>query len=709
MSNPEKRTGPEKRPESLSDHLRHSLSFDKDERDKPDFRETDLGSPVSPLRSRGSGLTATTATTTTTTTTTTSSSSSSSGSVSGRMAPPVPVNKKSSDSHHSAESSPTGARGGAAGGSSRPSHRRTHSGGSQSSYSFSSGVGGGSASVTSPQAPVHLPAGNICPLGGVLRTGMASPPVKTDIVGSGRGQYGHGSIMRAGTSKFHGKTNAPTPPTNSRGTGAATGRGGSGLSSSGRDDPEELKQLGNDNFKRGNYREALKLYDRAIAISPSNAPYHYNRAAALIGLKRFGEAVRECEEAIRLDPRYLKAHQRLGSLLLSLGQVEDARKHLCVPGQQTDAAELLKLQAVEKHLAKCTNARRDNDWNSTFREAEAAMAAGADKCPQLMACQAEALLKLRKLHDPDTYISSISNLHTLDSTNSQSKFFGINSEAYLFLVRAKIELAMGRFENAITAAEQANQIDARNVEVSVLLGVVKAVSKSRKRGNDLFKSERYTEASSAYGEGLSRDPSNSVLYCNRAACFDKLCQYERAVEDCDQALLYQPNYIKALLRRARSNCKLERWAEAVRDYEVVRRTHPNDKEIAESLFQAQLALKKSRGEDVSNAKFGGEVELVSGLKHFRAEIASPAASVVHFLSSSNKECQQISPVLDKLCAKYPSINFLKVDAEKNPEIADAENVRIRPTIKIYKKGNMVKEIVCPSPEVLESFVKADSI
>lgn len=43
--------------------------------------------------------------------------------------------------------------------------------------------------------------------------------------------------------------------------------------------------------------------------------------------------------------------------------------------------------------------------------------------------------------------------------------------------------------------------------------------------------------------------------------------------------------------------------------------------------------------------------------------------------------------------------------EETPAVAVAENVRIVPTFKIYKKGSRVKEMVCPSPEVLESSVR----
>ena len=68
--------------------------------------------------------------------------------------------------------------------------------------------------------------------------------------------------------------------------------------------------------------------------------------------------------------------------------------------------------------------------------------------------------------------------------------------------------------------------------------------------------------------------------------------------------------------------QLERWAEVVKDYEALKRELPGDNEVAESLRQAQLALKKSRGERY-DARWGVEVEEVSALDKFKAAIASP--------------------------------------------------------------------------------------
>ncbi|KAJ8899526.1 hypothetical protein K2173_018500 [Erythroxylum novogranatense] len=679
--------------DSLTDQLRDS--FISLEANKPDFRELNLGSPVSPLRTRAPAAIAAA---------TTSSSSSSSGSVSatrnnGHLATPQKANNShSGELSNSTETSPatkipkTG---------NCRSDPFIHSGGCGQISSSAT-----QSSVNSPAAHNVLPTGNICPSGKMLKAGlgMTHRSSKSDVLGSGTGNYGHGSIMRGGgVTKCDSSVSVVSGNSNVRGGNVSGGFRSSSV------DPEELKRAGNELYKKGNFGEALGLYDRAISVAPNNAAYRSNRAAALIGLGKVAEAVKECEEAVRLDPNYWRAHHRLGSSLIRLGQVENARRHLYFPGQHPDPFELQKLQLVEKHLANCSDARKMNDWRSVLREVDATIAAGADYCPPLFICRGEALLKLHQLEDAESCLSNILTLESHAKACYQTQFFGMLSEAYPFLVRAQIDMALGRFENAVTAAEKAGQIDPVNVEVAVLLNNVRLVARARIRGNDLFKSERFTEACSAYGEGLRLDPSNSVLYCNRAACWFKLGLWERSLDDCNQALRIQPNYVKALLRRAASNSKLDRWADAVRDYEILRRELPDDNDVAESLFHSQVSLKKSRGEEVYNLKFGGEVEEVSGIEQFRAALSSPGISVVHFKSSANLHCNQISPFVDTLCGRYPSINFLKVDVDENPVIANLQNVRIVPTFKIYKNGGRVKEIVCPSREMLEHSVKHYSL
>jgi tetratricopeptide (TPR) repeat protein len=92
--------------------------------------------------------------------------------------------------------------------------------------------------------------------------------------------------------------------------------------------------------------------------------------------------------------------------------------------------------------------------------------------------------------------------------------------------------------------------------VVTMLNKVKAVASARSLGNELFNSGIFSEACLAYGEGLKQHPTNKVLYANRAACWFKLGQWEKSVEDCNRALKIHPNYAKALLRRAASYGKV---------------------------------------------------------------------------------------------------------------------------------------------------------
>jgi len=388
-----------------------------------------------------------------------------------------------------------------------------------------------------------------------------------------------------------------------------------------------------------------------------------------------------------------------------LGHIEDALKHLSLAAPQPDLLELHKLQTVEKHLGRCLDARKAGDWKSALRESDAAIAAGADSSALLLAARAEALLWLNLLDEADLAISSASKLDYSSSCSSDTKFCGFLGYAYLFYVHAQVDMALGRFDHAVSSIDKARIIDPGNSEVVTMHNKVKSVARARSLGNELFNSGKFSEACLAYGEGLKQHPVNKVLYCNRAACRFKLGQWEKSIEDCNEALKIHPNYTKALLRRAASYGKMERWAESVKDYEVLRKELPSDTEVAEAYFHAQVALKSSRGEEVSNMKFGGEVEAITGMEQFKMATSLPGVSVVHFMTPSNQQCCKISPFVNTLCTRYPSVNFLKVDVNDSPAVARAENVRTIPTFKIYKNGMKVKEMICPSQQLLEYSVR----
>jgi hypothetical protein len=292
--------------DSLTTQFRDSLGCDQN---KPDFRELDLGSPVSPLTTRGSVVNGAAGAATS------SCSSSSSGSVSGKNNnTQLAKRSETRPNNHSGELSalsetspiaPDSLRSVKTTPKSQPGHRRSVSAGHPLIYSGSNnGCGNGATSASSNSTTNVLPSGNIFPPGKILKAATAPRNAisRTDVLGSGTGNYGHGSIIRGGA--------------NVTGNIQFAGEAVMVKRAMASTDPEEVKKAGNELYRRGHFVEALSLYDRAVFLSSENAAYRSNRAAALTALGRLGEAVRECEEAVRLEPDYGRAHQRLASLYL---------------------------------------------------------------------------------------------------------------------------------------------------------------------------------------------------------------------------------------------------------------------------------------------------------------------------------------------------------------------------------------------------------
>ncbi|XP_026434587.1 inactive TPR repeat-containing thioredoxin TTL3-like isoform X1 [Papaver somniferum] len=473
-------------------------------------------------------------------------------------------------------------------------------------------------------------------------------------------------------------------------------------------DPETLKAMGNEEYKQGNFAEALAFYDRAIGLDPDMASYRSNKSAALTGLGRLLEAVFECREAIKIDPTYRRAHYRLATLCLRLGEAEKSLYHYKQSGHEADPSDISKAKNLQIYLSKCTEARKLRDWQTVIKESSSAISSGADSALQVFALKAESLLKLHRHEDADAELSKAPRFGIDDCT----KFFGPVGNANLLVTRAQVDVALGRFEEAVATAQRAAQLDSTNKDVNSTLRKAQALASARSNGNELFKASKFLDACVAYSEGLEQDFFNSVLLCNRAACRSKLGQFEKAVEDCSKALNVRPSYSKARLRRADCNAKLGRWEASAQDYEILRNKMPSDEEVARGLLEAQAHLKKSHSEQrqtqpdghhSKNAKSDSNLAVVKDADHFRHFVTSPGISVVLFCNKSSD--QKALVLMEQLSKRNQSLSFIKVEVEEHPILAKSEGVNSIPVFRMYKNGSRIKEIPRTSLELLESTVK----
>ena len=79
---------------------------------------------------------------------------------------------------------------------------------------------------------------------------------------------------------------------------------------------KQMKEEGNLAFKTSDWKKAHELYSQALQIDPhnkaTNAKLYFNRATVDAKLRNYQDSVADCNEAIKLDEKYLKAFLRRG-------------------------------------------------------------------------------------------------------------------------------------------------------------------------------------------------------------------------------------------------------------------------------------------------------------------------------------------------------------------------------------------------------------
>lgn len=79
-------------------------------------------------------------------------------------------------------------------------------------------------------------------------------------------------------------------------------------------------------YKTGNYQEAIKDFDQAIALNPKNADAYYNRGLTYNSLKQYTQALKDYTRAIQLNPGNALVYFNRGVNYSALQQYDQALK-----------------------------------------------------------------------------------------------------------------------------------------------------------------------------------------------------------------------------------------------------------------------------------------------------------------------------------------------------------------------------------------------
>ncbi|XP_003961244.1 dnaJ homolog subfamily C member 7-like [Takifugu rubripes] len=353
---------------------------------------------------------------------------------------------------------------------------------------------------------------------------------------------------------------------------------------------EVFKEQGNVFYSQKAYSDAFNCYTKAIDAWPKNASYYGNRAATLMMLSRFREALEDSQQAVRLDDFFMKGHLREGKCHLSLGNAKAAsrcfKKVLELEPSNREAKQENKTAENLMELEKMANfGFEKRDFRKVVFCMDRALAV-ASACHRFKIFKAECLALLGRYPEAQSVASDILRL---DSTNADALY-----------VRGLCLYYEDCIDKAVQFFIQALRMAPDHEKARLACRNAKALKAKKDEGNQAFKKFNFEAAYQLYTEALAIDPNNiktnAKLYCNRATAGAKLNKVNQTIEDCTNAIKLDDTYIKAYLRRAQSYMDTEQYEEAVRDYEKVYQTEKTS-EHKHLLKTAQLELKKSKRKD----------------------------------------------------------------------------------------------------------------
>jgi len=108
-------------------------------------------------------------------------------------------------------------------------------------------------------------------------------------------------------------------------------------------------------------------------------------------------------------------------------------------------------------------------------------------------------------------------------------------------------------------------------------------ARAKDEGNEFFKNAKFPEAVERYTEAIKRDPTNHMLYTNRATAYTKLGAQAEALKDCDKCIELCPSFIKAYIKKGNVYFNMKQYQKCIEVYEQAFSHDPENAEVKEAM------------------------------------------------------------------------------------------------------------------------------
>ncbi|KAL0211578.1 hypothetical protein RCL1_005204 [Eukaryota sp. TZLM3-RCL] len=363
----------------------------------------------------------------------------------------------------------------------------------------------------------------------------------------------------------------------------------------------QLKQAGNQFFKSGNFSEAINVFSQALTQNPPpefHIVFLSNRAAALYNLKNYEAAIMDSVTVVQnfpsAEPAMLaKNFFRIIESNFHLCRTNDARVWLThaqsVAHTYGDKISSLTttLTKLEKALATCSEAV------STFNGKDLADAVSDLNliCPNSWECFYYGIHSKLLSKEIQPAVSEVNKFLSSSPNHSSA----------LFLL-AQCQWTLGNIDKTRETIRNILSIDPDHGESKNFLKAIKSLISIKDAAGAAYSANDHVQALTLYTEFLDKSKVfspyshlRSIVYCNRAAVYMKQERYEEALNDSSAALDINPDYTKALYRKAQCELQTGDYQSAVFTFERLVNIEPSNRSYQQELNTAKrMAMGKKK-------------------------------------------------------------------------------------------------------------------
>lgn len=349
----------------------------------------------------------------------------------------------------------------------------------------------------------------------------------------------------------------------------------------------KLRSLGEEALMSRKYSDAISYYTQACQLEPQNAVNFYKLFRVHSRMKKTEEALKDLNNAVDLDPENKEYRKHRASLLVSVGQCDQATLDYDILGDFVDGNTAQKAYRCAHYIKLATDAYLKEEWKEATSHLNYAIA-DADQDLDLVYMKAQCSYNAR-----DFYTTVADTGKVLKQNSGNLDAYQLRGMAYFYL--NEHEMAINHFREAL-------KLDPEHKGCKEGHKKVKSINKKNKRGDDAKDKGDYESAIKYWREAIGIDTKH-ILFIKQIMkkitnSYTSLSMHKEAVSEAKKMLkMYGEKDFESVINLGDAQLGADLFDDCVRTYRQAAENAVTDeekKEANEKVRQAEIALKQSK-------------------------------------------------------------------------------------------------------------------